>query len=276
MKVAIIGARGNDTMEENLQEAFNHAGHTSEIFDIYDNSRIYAMRRLLSAAKTLDKLARAYSERYDMKVFKKMSARVNDFNPDLVVCLYRFIHPTFVIDIKKKGRKIIHVNPDQMTTLEYEQVFASDYDVWFTKDTYMVDFMKNKMKLNAHLYNEAFNQRKHIKPEMPKAEAEREVGIDVMTYGTFYPYRVRMLKQVLDAGINLKLYGVVPRRFYSGELEKANQHQYIAGTEKSRLLYGSKIVFNQMHFAEVWGGGIVDSLKSMGAVLSNFQTTVPF
>ena len=203
--------------------------------------------------KTLDKLARNYSDRYDNKVFNKLAIRVNEYNPELVVCLYRFIHPTFVRSVKEPGRKVIHVNPDQMTTLEYEQVFASDYDSWFTKDPYMLSFMKDKMKLNAFLYSEAFNQRIHRKPDCPKQEAEKEVGIDVMTYGTFYPYRTRMLKRVLDEGIDMKIYGVVPRRFYNGELETANQHRYIAGEEKSRLLYGSKIVFNQMHFAEVGG-----------------------
>ena len=253
MKVAIIGARGADTMEENLQDAFTYGGHECEIFDIYDQSHWFSNARIGKVARTIDKIKRQYSEGYDKKVFKRLANKVNDYNPELVVCLYRFIHPIFVEEVKKVGRKVIHVNPDQMTTLEYQQVFASDYDVWFTKDPYMLNFMKEKMKLNTYLYSEAFNQRFHVKPTIPKQVAEQDVGIDVMTYGTFYPYRTRMLKHVLDAGINMKIYGVIPRRFYNEELETANQHKFISGEEKSRLLYGSKIVFNQMHFAEVGG-----------------------
>ena len=60
-----------------------------------------------------------------------------------------------------------------------------------------------------------------------------------------------MLKLVLDAGINLKIYGVIPHRFYNHSLDKAYQHKYIVGQEKADFLYGSKIVFNQMHYAEI-------------------------
>ena len=182
-----------------------------------------------------------------------MAKDVVDYEPDLVIGVYRFIHPTFVKHIKKAKIKIVHINPDQLTTLEYQQIFAEEYDVYFVKDSYMQRFMKDNMKLNVHLYSEAFNSRHHIKPNIAKEICEREVNIDVMTYGTMYPYRCKMLKSVLDAGINLKVYGVKPHRFYDNSLDQAYQNKYITGAEKARLLYGSKIVFNQMHYAEIEG-----------------------
>lgn len=253
MKIAIVGARNIDTMEWNLQEAFSFAGHDCEIFDLYDLSWLFTNKHIAKYSMTVDRIARQYSDRYDRNIFHKLAVRVKSFNPDLVVCLYRFIHPCFVREIKQDGRKVIHVNPDQMTTLEYQQVFASDYDAWFTKDPFIERFMRDKMKLNVFHYDEAFNKRYHKKPDCSKKECEEEVNIDVMTYGTFYPYRTRMLKHLLDAGIDLKVFGTVPRRFYNGEIERANQHKYIKAEEKSKLLFGSKIVFNQMHFAEVEG-----------------------
>ena len=146
---------------------------------------------------------------------------------------------------------VVHFNPDALTTFEYQQVFASDYDVWFTKDPYIVRFMRNNMKLNAILYQEAFNPRLHPKPNITKAEAEKESGIDICTYGTIYPYRSRMLNQIIQAGLNITIYGTKPNRFYDSKLDKAFTNKYITGKEKAKVLYGSKIVFNQMHYAEI-------------------------
>ncbi|ACX76261.1 conserved domain protein [Fibrobacter succinogenes subsp. succinogenes S85] len=252
MKIAIVGAQGVDSFESNLKEAFVYCGHDCDIFDIYGGS-FYWKGHLGFYTKTLDKLARAYNDYYDRNVFKRLANRVNDYNPDLILCVYRFIHPVFVNLVKKKGRKVVHINPDQITTLEYQQVFASDYDAWFVKDPYMQRFMSANMHLNVFRYNEAFNKRSHVKPTISKEACEKEVDIDVMTYGTFYPYRTRMIKCLLDNDINVKIFGVVPHRFYNHEVDVANQHKYITGPEKSKLLYGSKIVFNNLHYAEIEG-----------------------
>jgi spore maturation protein CgeB len=123
--------------------------------------------------------------------------------------------------------------------------------MWFTKDPYIVSFMRNNMHLNVYHYNEAFNVRIHHRPETQKEVMENEVCIDVMTYGTMYPYRCRMLKTVVDSGIDLKIYGILPHRFYNHELDDNFQNKYIVGDEKARLLYGAKIVFNQMYYGEI-------------------------
>lgn len=245
MRIAIIGSKKEDSMESNLKDAFVHAGHDCTIFDLDKKHNKIDV--------TIDKLLRTYSDKYDRSVFTKLANRVNEYNPELVVCVYRFIHPVFVKNVKLPNRKVIHINPDALTTFEYQQIFASDYDVWFTKDPYIVHFMRDNMHLNAYYYNEAFSIRNHKKPDCPKQEMEQVVDIDVMTYGTMYPYRVNMLKQVLNAGIDLKVFGVIPHRFYNGELDKSYQNKYITGVEKSKILYGAKIVFNQMHYAEIEG-----------------------
>ena len=250
MKIAIIGSRAADSLEMNLQEAFAFAGHEAQVFDIYDLRR-FDVKRLRPYLKTLDKIMRTYSDGYDRKLFGKLYEKVKLYAPELVVCVYRFIHPSFVDLCKKEGAKVIHVNPDALTTFEYQQVFASNYDAWFTKDPYIVSFMRGNMHLNVYQYNEAFSARGHNKPEQRKEEVEKEVGIDVMTYGTMYPYRCRMLKAVVDNGIDLKIFGTIPHRFYNHDLDKCYQNKYITGEEKSRLLYGAKNVFNQMHYAEI-------------------------
>lgn len=251
MKIAIIGANVPDSLEFNLQEAFSFAGYNAEIFDVYDSRRYHINSKVSLCFRTLDVLGRRYSEAYDLKVFRRIAHRVLEFKPNLVVGVYRFIHPEFVKIIKSNSIPVIHVNPDAITTFEAQQLFVESYDVYFTKDPYIQRFMKENMKLNTRLYSEAFNIRLHKRPNISKKVCEEEINTDVMTYGTMYPYRIRMLSQLLKQDINLKVYGVKPHRYYNHSLDAVFQNKYIIGEEKARLLYGSKIVFNQMHFAEV-------------------------
>lgn len=249
MKIAIIGSQAADTLETNLAEAFIYKGHEVQIFDILSRSWLgnkYALQ--------VDALLRRFSDGYDQRIFMKQAKEVIATSPELVICTYRFIHPIFVATIKRHlSCPVVQLNPDQLTTFELQQVFASPYDVWFTKDPYIQRFMKASMRLNAKLYNEAFSPRLHPRPQLPKVDVEQSVKTDVMTYGTIYPYRSQMLAAVVEAGIDLKVYGVCPHRFFDARLAAAYQNEYIRGEHKSYLLYGTKVVFNQMHYAEIEG-----------------------
>lgn len=249
MKIAIIGSKTFDSLEYNLNEAFNSNGFLSRIFDIYDRP-IFRYKCLFKYTNWLDWMGRRFSDSYDYSIFKKLAFHVKEYCPDLIVCTYRFIHPVFVKELKSSTCKIIHVNPDALTTFEYQQIFASEYDVYFTKDPYIVSFMKDKMKLNVKLYNEAFNIRIHSKPTLEKSVCEDEVLIDVLAYGTMYPYRCKMLSYLKKEGIEPVLFGVKPR-FFDQYLLPNFRNSYITGKEKAKLLYGSKIVFNNFHYAEI-------------------------
>lgn len=250
MKIAVVGSAREDSMEFHLADAFRHLNHDVEIFDLY-NGVIYKFKKIKPYVLALNKFLRVYNDKFDSNTYKQLANQVNKFNPDIVICLYRDIHPIFVDLVKTKNRRVVHINPDQMTTLGYQQIFASNYDAWFTKDKYMLSFMTQNMKLKTFFYNEAFNHRFNPRPNCDKFDMEKAVNIDVMTYGTFYPYRNRMMRAVIDAGIDIKLYGVVPNRFYDQYLIPHSMNRYIVAEEKARVLYGSKIVLNNFHFAEV-------------------------
>ena len=249
MKIAIIGSKSFDSLEFNLNEAFNKNGHSCKIFDIYDRP-FFKIRPLFKYFNQLDWIGRRFINSYDINVFNSMAKKVYEYSPDLVLCVYRFIHPYFVKRMKEHNYKVVQINPDSLTTLEYQQIFASDYDTYFTKDSYMASFMRDKMKLNVKLYNEAFNSRLHLKPSMNKIDCEEGVNTDVLVYGTMYPYRNRMLRALKDNEIVISLYGVKPR-FFDPFLDSNFRNSYITGQEKAKLLYGSKVVFNNLHYAEI-------------------------
>lgn len=244
MNIAIIGSKDFDSLEYHLQDSLKFMGHNIFHIDVKD---------VIKIPYKYNYWASKFFPKYDEHIFTKIADRIIDEKPDLVIGVYRFIHPNCIKKIRNelKNVKIIHINPDALTTFEYQQIFVSDYDAYFTKDPYIVDFMKNKMHLNAHYLPEAFNQRVHQFIEKDKAILEKEIDIDVVTFGTMYPYRANMVKNLIDKGINIKLFGIPDRRFPQKAVENNFTNEFIVGDRKSEILLGSKIVFNNFHYAEI-------------------------
>lgn len=244
MKITLFGSKNFDSLEYHLNDSFCFLGHEIFHLDITD---------VISVPYKYNYFATKFVKRYDEFVFKKVAQKIIDSEPELVVCTYRFINPICIKLIKKAlpNVNVIHINPDQLTTLEYQQIFASPYDAYFTKDHYMVDFMKNKMSLNVFYLPEAFNLRIHQTIDLDRLELERIIDIDVVTFGTMYPYRAKMVSELINRGVNLSLFGTPDRRFPKNEITANFRNEFITGTRKSEVLLGSKIVFNNFHYAEI-------------------------
>lgn len=245
MRIALLGSKDFDSLEFHLNDSFTYLGHKVFHVDICDVIDI-PFRYNYFAVKMFQK--------YDEYLFKKAARIIISSEPELVVCTYRFINPICIQLIKNAlpKVKIIHINPDQLTTLEGQQIFASPYDAYFTKDPFMVNFMKNKMKLKTFYLPEALNQRFHKKPEIDRLELEKKINIDVLTFGSMYPYRANMIKFLAKSGINVSLFGTMDNmetRLFPSNLNFSTE--FITGNRKSELVYGSKIVFNNFHYAEI-------------------------
>lgn len=244
MKIALLGSKDFDSLEYHINDALIYMGYDVFHIDIKDVINI-PYRYNYWATKLLPS--------YDEKIFKRLAEKIIDQQPDLVICTYRFIHPSCIklIKSKLKNSVVIHVNPDQLTTLEYQQIFVSPYDAYFTKDPFIVDFMKNKMGLNTFYFPEAFNDRIHSYQYENRKELEEKINIDVVCFGTMYPYRSKMVEKLMDANIDVKLFGTPDKRFPHNKVNKRFQNEFITGSRKSEVLLGSKIVFNNFHYAEV-------------------------
>jgi spore maturation protein CgeB len=244
MKIALLGSKDFDSLEFHLHDSFSFLGHEIFHIDIKDVIAIpyrfnYWGQKLLPA--------------YDIFIFKKIAKLIIESEPELVVCTYRFIHPICIQIIKKALPKIkvVHVNPDAITTFEYQQIFASPYDAYFTKDPFIVNFMKNKMSLNAFYLPEALNSRIHKMPIKNRTEHEKVINIDVVAFGSMYPYRANMVGQLMRSGVNVSVFGTPEKRFKNIEIENNFRNEYITGERKAEVLFGSKIIFNNFHYAEI-------------------------
>lgn len=244
MNIVIIGSKGFDTLEYHLADSFQFLGHQVIVIDL---------NQAVSINYSINYHVIKYLKHYDEFIFKKIAKKVIETKPDLVIGTYRFINPICIISIKKAlpNIPIIHINPDALTTFELQQIFASPYDFYFTKDPYIVDFMSKKMNLNAIYLAEAFNPRVHQKPDLNRKKLEENIDIDVLAFGYLYPYRANMIKEIINSGSNIVLFGKRDRRFFKPELDKYFHNEWITGNKKAELLFGSKIVFNNFHYAEI-------------------------
>ncbi|SDJ35222.1 CgeB family protein [Chryseobacterium jejuense] len=244
MKIALLGNKDFDSLEFHIHDSLRHLGHEVFYIDIKDVVKI-PFRFNYWGMKLFPK--------YDLSVFKNIATRIIEQSPDLVICTYRFIHPQCIEMIKKelKNSLVIHINPDALTTFQGQQIFMSPYDAYFTKDPFIVDFMKNKMELNTFYFPEAFNDRVHNFNIENRKKLEEKINIDVVCFGNLYPYRSKMVEKLIAADIDVKLFGTPDRRYSLNKLNNRFQNEFLTGSRKAEVLLGSKIVFNNFHYAEI-------------------------
>ncbi len=244
MRWGIIGAAmGVDTLEFHLQDSLQYLGHEVKLFDI-----------ALAGSKgvNLHYWLRRVSEKYDQWKAQRLAEQIISYKPDIVIGVYRYIHPLTIQLIKKRSPStvVIHINPDQLVTLEQQQILASPYDYLFTKDPFMMRFMRDMAGLNAHYLPEAFNPRYHVPPTGNRNELEKGENIDVLVFGTLYPYRTRIIDQIVRAGFKVSLYGT-RARYMNPNLDSLFGNRTILGRDKAIKIVGSKIVLNTFHYAEI-------------------------
>jgi len=242
MKISVLGNKGFDTLEYHTVDALQHLGHEVQLLDMSDFIPIKYLYNYWFSK---------FIPKYAEILFNKLAAKVIDFGPDIVIGTYRFIPNSCISKIKAalSSTPVVQLNPDQLTAFEKQQIFHSPYDFYFTKDPYILNFMKNKAGLNAFYLPEAFNQRVHKMPEKNRQLLEQEIDIDVVVFGSIYPYRARLVKALINADIKVTMFG--NNQNSDPELKKFFRNEWITGDRKSDILIGSKIVFNNFHYAEI-------------------------
>lgn len=243
MNVVIVGSRATESLEGHLADSFRFLGHAVTVVDTTIGGVV--------SARGIYWLGR-FSEPVDRWFAQTLTTRVARLRPNLVLVVYRHVHPLLAIRLKQAlpGVVLAQLNPDALTNLEKQQIIATDFDFLLSKEPYLVDVLRHKAGLNAHYLPEGFNPRVHHRPAIDKATAEQQTNIDVLVYGTLYPYRVRVIEQLIRAGINVTVYGK-KGPYLTNDVARRFANQYLAGDEKNRLIYGARIVLNTLHYAEV-------------------------
>ena len=243
MNIVIVGSRAVDSLELHLADSFQTLGHIVSVLDVTDGWPI---------SSKINYWASRFIEFYDLAISRRLGNNIAQLVPDLVLVVYRHMHPMLVELVKAQLHNIpvVQINPDALSNLEKQQIIAADFDYYFSKERHIVDSLRDKAGLNAHYLPEGFNPRIHQKPQVEKAFAEWMTNIDVLVFGNLYAYRARMVEQLMRAGVKVEVYGN-QGPYLRPLVKSALRKQYLVGESKNRLLYGAKIVFNNFHYAEV-------------------------
>ncbi len=243
MNIVVVGSTAFDSLESHIGDTLVQMGHRAVVIGLDSSSVLPAKARYW--------LSR-FVETYDQALSRTLVTKIIGQQPDLVLVVYRHLNPVLIQDLKQQipNCPVAQFNPDALTNLERQQIIASPFDFYFTKEPYMADAFRQKAGLNAHYIPEAFNPLVNKRLPIARAAAEDATNTDVLMYGNLYPYRARMVTQLIRAGIRPTIFGL-SASYLPPDVRACFVEQYLAGEEKNRMIYGSRIAFNNMHYAEV-------------------------
>lgn len=243
-KVLIISNRNIDSFGYHLEIGFTKHSLNVSLYD-YFFSKYKLIRFLIRRVWLFTKIA-------DWLLIKK----IKNIEPNFLLVTYKNIKPDIWKKIKLMGVKLIHINPDHIGTLGDQELFAVEFDLYFVKCEHLYNQMKNKLNYNVKFYEEAYNEFIHLPNNQNKIKAEEKHKIDILIMGSMYPYRMRIIQNILNKipkKYTIKFYGNISK--YTKLFMTSNNTYFdisppIFNKKKSDLVFGSKIIINMMHIAE--------------------------
>lgn len=173
---------------------------------------------------------------------------------DVVLVCHDFLWPEEVSELKRRsGAPIALWYPDHMAAFGKAMFMNAPYDAIFFKDPYIVHAVSDVLASPVHYLPECFNPRRHRLPEGEVAGGA--YTCDITTAGNSHSWRVAVFRHLRDRDVML-WGGIPPLWMPEGALAGRHQGRPVLNEEKARAFLGAKIVLNNLHFGEVWGGNV--------------------
>ncbi len=171
---------------------------------------------------------------------------------DLTIVLHDFLLPEEVSIIKEKTKSpIVLWFPDALSNFKKSMFLIAKYDFLFFVDKYIVEELKNDLKLNTYFLPQACYPKYHNKVELTVKDLEK-FACDIANAGNMYPSRIALYKQLQK--YDLKMWGSPPAVWAKdNSLHKIMQNQVVHNHEKSKAFNAAKIVLNNLHPAVING-----------------------
>lgn len=258
MRIAVIGPIYSDSFAKCILHTLAEMGH--EVLSI-DPGKNLLSRLIPESLYVNDFLKIASLETVLIKAcpvieisqWKKCIIDIKRFQPDVILSAVWDIPPAILASFKQATSKepiAAMWNPDSLTTLGRQYVFAASWDYLFFKDKFIVDFCRKKLSLNAHLLPLACYPKWHRKIAL-SPEEQKIYGCDITTAGGLYYYRAKFLEHFLQ--YQIKIWGPRPPQYVQSPVRKFLQGRYVGELEKAKAFNGAAIVLNNMYYGEIWG-----------------------
>ena len=159
------------------------------------------------------------------------------------------LSPETVTALATRGVKVVLWFPDAVSNLGRQTMFLAPYEAIFLKQPKLVDMARRFLDSPVHYLPEACNSRWHVPPK-DVVPTDRHI----LLAGNMYPFRLRLLERLNDAGIPLAIYG--PRWatwLPKSELRDRYRNIYLRGLGKASAFRSAAAVLNTLHPAEIDG-----------------------
>lgn len=232
----VIGTFQDDSLESFFSDALKKYGNVVK-HDIGSNIIVKYRQQIIIAFPFV------WSFYLKMKLSK-----MYNYNFDIIFIIMRDLPLSNLKDLKNNhpNSKIVNINPDQMTTIGNMTSLSNLYDLVFLKDKYLGEKMINVGAKNIRYWLECYPQKWNniILDYVPND--------NIVILGNIYYYRHLFIESLICnyKVKNLKIYGKSDKHVRS--LKKNYQiEDYIYGKEKLSIIRSSKIIINNLHFAEI-------------------------
>ena len=258
MRIAVIGYIYSDSFAKCILHTLAEMGH--EVLSIYPGKNILSRffpdssdSKLYFRVSALKTVLIKFWPSLENREWQECLAGVKEFQADLILSVIWDL-PTVVLESLKGATSQEPITamwcPDALTNFRRQYVFAAPWDYLFFKDSYIVDFCRKKLSLNAHLLPLACYPKWHQKVEL-SPEEQKIYGCDIATAAGLYYYRAKFLENFLK--YQIKIWGPPPPRYVQTPVRRFLQGRYVGELEKAKAFNGAAIVLNNMHYAEIAG-----------------------
>jgi len=254
MKIVVVGRIFPDSFAKNIGVTLENMGHKVTIYEENKPLTKFLSDNSLGSHKFLRYIENSlirFSSKFEQKIYKSLIKIAIQNKPDLILVTYNNIPPKVTKIIKELIKvKIVLWFPDDLSNLDRQYLFQSNYDVVFLKDPFMVKKFKDKLGLNVYYLPEAFSPIWHKKIKLFKKDIKK-YGCDLTIASNMYPYRARLLDQF--ANYNFKIWGDKFPTWLNTPLKKCYQREFVAELSKSKAFNSAKIVLNTLHYSAIEG-----------------------
>jgi len=249
MNILIIGTFENESFASHISENLYNMEHNVTEFDImpyrinFTSKFFYRLNQILEKTKSF-----YYTLRNNNNRSQEILHIIQNKGIELILVTHDFLFPSEIEFLKKSSKLNIAMwFPDHIANFGKAYFMNSRYDFLFFKDPYIVMTLSKVLKSKIYYLPECFNEFKH---RSVTTMIDDKYICDITTAGNFHSWRVAFFDHLKE--FDIKFWGSPPP-FWMPEkaLQKFYQGRSVFNSDKAQAFLGSKIVLNNLHFAEV-------------------------
>lgn len=247
LNILVIGDKFEDSFVDNIIETlklmgFNVAWAPANV--LTNTKNVYA-RLLASYARKAFPGLEPFAQRSMLKVALQ-------FDPDLIINTHSGVSPEAIASLKNQTNALIVCwYTDSIANLSRQYLLASDYDIWFFKEPYMVNYFKKKLGLNTRYLPEACNPIWHCPTTVIDEHEYNKYKADISLAGNMYYYRSTLLEELSECDI--KIWGPIFPSWLNSPTRKYFQNEYLTRINKAKAFGLAKVNLNTTHYTEIDG-----------------------